>query len=53
MTRGKIIFIDKDRRIYSTVEFNGDLYPDQNIGYGREIVNHFQYGGFKDVYAFE
>ena len=53
MTRGKIIFIDKDRRIYSTVEFNGDLYPDQNKGYGREIVNHFQYGGFKDVYAFE
>lgn len=53
MTRGKMMFIDKDRRIYSTVEFNGDLYIDQNKGYGREIVNHFQYGGFKDVYAFE
>jgi hypothetical protein len=53
MTRGKIMFIDNDRRIYSTVEFNGDLYPDENKGYGREIVNHFQYGGFKDIYAFE
>lgn len=53
MTRGKIVFIDKDRRIYSTVEFNGDLYPGRNIGYGREIVTHFQYGGFKDIYAFE
>lgn len=53
MTRGKFVFIDKDRRIYSTVEFNGDLYPNQKKGYGREIVNHFQYGGFKDVYAFE
>jgi hypothetical protein len=53
MTRGKIMFVDNDRRIYSTVEFNGDLYPDKNKGYGREIVNHFKYGGFKDIYAFE
>ena len=41
MARGEIIFIDSDRKIYSTVEFNGNLYPDNN-GYGREIVNHFQ-----------
>ena len=53
MTRGKIMFIDKDRRIYSSVEFNGDMYPDKKQSYGREIVDHFQYGGFKDVYSFE
>ena len=52
MARGEIIFIDSDRKIYSTVEFNGNLYPDNN-GYGREIVNHFQYGGLKNIYAFE
>jgi hypothetical protein len=53
MSRGKMMFIDNDRRIYSTVEFNGDLYPDKSKGYGMEIVNHFKYGGFKDIYAFE
>ena len=53
MTRGKIMFVNNDRRIYSTVEFDGDLYPDKDKGYGREIVNHFKYGGFKDVYAYE
>ena len=28
MTRGKIIYIDKDGKVYSSVEFNGDMYPD-------------------------
>ena len=38
---------------FSINQINLTLYPDQNKGYGREIVTQFQYGGFKDVYAFE
>ena len=30
MTRGKIIYIDRDGKIFSSVEFNGDMYPDGN-----------------------
>ena len=30
MTRGKLIYIDKDFGVFSTIEFNGDMYPDGN-----------------------
>lgn len=53
MTRGKIIFIGKDRKVYTTTEFNGDMYPDEDKGYGREIVEHFQNGGFSDLYEYK
>ena len=33
MTRGKIIYIDRNDKIYTTVEFNGDMYPDGNADY--------------------
>ena len=26
MTRGKIIYIDKECKAYTTIEFNGDMY---------------------------
>ena len=41
MTRGKIIYIDKDERIYSTIEFNGDMYPEGN---GDQIIERFESG---------
>lgn len=30
MTRGKILFIDKDEKGYTSIEFNGDMYPSGN-----------------------
>lgn len=27
MTRGKIIYISNDSRVYATCEFNGDMHP--------------------------
>ena len=47
MTRGKIIYIDKDCRAYSTVEFNGDMYPDGNAD---EVLEKFD-AGFFDTYS--
>lgn len=41
MTRGKIIYIDKDCKVYSTVEFNGDMYPDGNAD---DILDKFESG---------
>lgn len=32
MTRGKIIFIDKDNVGYCSCEFNGDMHPDLRLG---------------------
>ncbi len=43
MTRGKIIFIDKDCKVYSTVEFNGDMYPEGNAD---EVLEKFKAGFF-------
>ncbi len=50
MTRGKIQFIGTDWRVYSTVEFNGDMYPS---GHGNEIITHFKNGGFQDKDDYE
>ena len=30
MTRGKIIYIDREEKTFSSVEFNGDMYPGGN-----------------------
>ena len=32
MTRGKIIYIDRDGKIFSPVEFNGDMYRSKELG---------------------
>lgn len=45
MTRGKIIFIDADDKMYSTCEFNGEMHPDRN---GQDVIEHFQYGMIQD-----
>ena len=50
MTRGKIIFIDKDCKVYSTVEFNGDMYPDGNA---EEILEKFETGLFVTYSRYE
>ena len=50
MTRGKIVYVDKDGKIYSTVEFNGDMYPDGNA---LEILEMFELGFFTDYHDFE
>ena len=50
MTRGKIIYIDKDCKIYSSVEFNGDMYPDGNAD---EVLEKFEAGFFTTYSRFE
>lgn len=50
MTRGKIIYIDKDCKVYSTVEFNGDMYPDGNAD---EILDKFESGFFATYNRYE
>lgn len=50
MTRGKIIFIDRDGRVYSSVEFNGDMYPDGNAD---RILEMFEAGFFTNYNNFE
>lgn len=32
MTRGKIIYIDRDGKIFSSVEFNGDMWIEERWG---------------------
>ena len=41
MTRGKIIYIDKNNMAYSTIEFNGDMYPNGNAD---EVLEMFEAG---------
>ena len=37
MTRGKIIYIDRDGKIFSSVEFNGDTESFKGlIGFGKK-----------------
>ena len=50
MTRGKIVYIDKDNKVYSTVEFNGDMHPD---GIAAKILLQFEAGYFKSYNKFE
>lgn len=45
MTRGKILFIDDDGNLYSSTEFNGDMYPEGN---GGEVIERFKEGYFED-----
>ena len=44
MTRGKIYYIDKSDRLYASVEFNGDMYPNGNAD---EILERFDCGCFE------
>ena len=60
MTRGVIIFVDNSDVIYSSVEFNGDMYPDSVIGYGDTIIKNYcleknwNYMSFKElIYSFD
>lgn len=50
MTRGKIIYIDRDGRVFSTVEFNGDMYPDGNVD---RILELFEAGYFTNYNNYE
>jgi len=49
MTRGKIIYIDKTGKSYSTIEFNGDMYPDGKAG---EFIERFEEGGIENYQSF-
>lgn len=44
MTRGKIIYIDKNKIMYCSCEFNGDMHPEHK---GDQIIENFQNGNFK------
>lgn len=50
MTRGKIIYIDRDGRVFSSVEFNGDMYPDGNDD---RILELFETGYFTNFNSYE
>jgi hypothetical protein len=50
MTRGKIIFIDTEGKMYRTIEFNGDMYPEGNAD---EILERFEEGYFNSYKNFE
>ena len=50
MTRGKIIYIDWDGKIFSSVEFNGDMYPDGNAD---RILEMFEAGLFSNYSNYE
>ena len=50
MTRGKIIYIDRDGRIFSSIEFNGDMYPDGNAN---RILEMFEAGFFTSYNNYE
>ena len=50
MTRGKIIYIDRDGKIFSSVEFNGDMYPDGNAD---RILEMFEAGLFSNYSNYE
>ena len=50
MTRGKIIYIDKDGKAYSSIEFNGDMYPDGNAD---RILEMFAAGYFTNYDNYE
>ena len=43
MTRGRILFIDSNQELYSSIEFNGDMYPEGN---GAEVIEKFEAGSF-------
>lgn len=45
MTRGKILFIGNDGNLYSSTEFNGDMYPEGN---GGEVIERFKEGYFEN-----
>ena len=50
MTRGKIIYVDRDGKIFSSVEFNGDMYPDGNAD---RILEMFEAGFFSNYSSYE
>lgn len=50
MTRGKIIYIDKECKAYTSIEFNGDMYPDGNAD---RILEMFEAGYFSNYNNYE
>lgn len=50
MTRGKIIYIDKNKVMHCSCEFNGDMHPECK---GDQIIENFQNGYFKSVSDYE
>lgn len=49
MTRGKVLYIDNNGKLYSSTEFNGDMYPEGN---GNEVIESFIAGFFEDYSHF-
>lgn len=49
MTRGRIILLGTDDKVYKTVEFNGDMYVK---GHGYEIIQEFEEGHLQDIDSF-
>ena len=49
MTRGKMILLGADQKIYTTVEFDGDIYSE---GHGDEIIQAYEDGHLQAVDSF-
>lgn len=49
MTRGRMILLGVDDKIYKTMEFNGDMYTQ---GHGDEIIREFEDGHLQDIDSF-
>ncbi len=41
MTRGKILFIDRNEILYESLEFNGDMYTNMECGNGRRVIQEY------------
>ena len=41
MTRGILIYIDEDMQLHSTIEFNGNMFPNKIQGHGDKIIAYF------------
>lgn len=45
MTRGRILFIDRNVILYESLEFNGDMYTNMECGNGRRVIQEYYDGG--------
>lgn len=53
MTRGKIIFVDENGVLYSSLEFNGDMYPDGSFANGGRVIRAFRKGEIQTVESYK
>ena len=45
MTRGRILFIDRNEILYESLEFNGDMYTNLESGNGGRVIQEYYDGG--------